>query len=104
MIIEIFVWRLLEKVSIHRVCVGYVCTTRAPSAPQRGSIDVGGTAVRFLGNLGSSSAAHPSAASNVLLLHGAKYSAQTWQDLGTLVLLADAGFRVAAVDLPTSVM
>lgn len=59
-----------------------------------------------MGNLGSSpsAAAAPGAARNVLLLHGAKYSAQTWEDLGTLSVLADAGFRVAAVDLPTSVM
>lgn len=64
-----------------------------------------GTKVSFLGNLGSSpSAAVRDGARNVLLLHGAKYSAQTWEDLGTLAVLADAGFRVAAVDLPTSVM
>lgn len=66
---------------------------------------MGGTSVSFLGNLGNSpSAAEPGAARNVLLLHGAKYSAQTWQELGTLSLLADAGFRVAAVDLPTEAM
>ncbi|CAM9160330.1 unnamed protein product, partial [Scytosiphon promiscuus] len=71
----------------------------------RGSIDVGATTVSFLGNLGSSfsqttTAAAPVPARNVLLLHGAKYSAQTWGDLGTLALLANAGYRVAAVDLP----
>lgn len=65
---------------------------------------MGGTAVSFLGNLGGYPSAAPDAARNVLLLHGAKYSAQTWQNLGTLAALADEGFRVAAVDLPTSVM
>lgn len=68
---------------------------------------MGGTQVSFLGNLGSSplspTGAETGAVRNVLLLHGAKFSAQTWQDLGTLSLLATNGFRVAAVNLPTGV-
>lgn len=36
----------------------------------------------------------------VLLLHGMRYSAQTWRELGTLELLARQGYRAIALDLP----
>ena len=74
-----------------------------PLPPQSGSIDMDGYAVSFLGNLGDSPSTPVAGARNVLLLHGAKYSAQTWQDLGTLSLLAGEGYRVAAVNLPTEI-
>lgn len=37
---------------------------------------------------------------DILLLHGMKFTAQTWKDLGTLDVLADAGYHSLAVDLP----
>ncbi|PIE70041.1 MAG: alpha/beta hydrolase [Deltaproteobacteria bacterium] len=42
----------------------------------------------------------PSDGQPVLLLHGMRFTAQTWQETGTLDRLADAGFRAIAVDLP----
>lgn len=36
----------------------------------------------------------------VLLLHGAKYGARTWEEIGTLAALADAGYHAVAIDWP----
>jgi abhydrolase domain-containing protein 14 len=38
----------------------------------------------------------------VLLLHGGKFKASTWRKLGTLDVLADAGYRAVALDRPGS--
>lgn len=45
-------------------------------------------------------AAGDPAAPPVLLLHGARFSSETWRELGTIELLARQGYRVLAVDLP----
>ncbi|MBM9511322.1 alpha/beta fold hydrolase [Desulfogranum marinum] len=36
----------------------------------------------------------------IVLLHGMKFKAETWQELGTMDFLANQGFRVVAVDMP----
>ena len=36
----------------------------------------------------------------ILFLHGASFRAQTWQDLGSLQLVAEKGYRGIALDLP----
>lgn len=45
-------------------------------------------------------AAGPQAGAPVLLLHGAAFDSGTWESLGTLAVLAGAGFHAVAVDLP----
>lgn len=37
---------------------------------------------------------------DIVLLHGMKFKAQTWKELGTLDVLADAGKHAIALDLP----
>ncbi|MDJ0554859.1 MAG: alpha/beta hydrolase [Microcoleaceae cyanobacterium MO_207.B10] len=42
----------------------------------------------------------PTNSVSVLFLHGASFSAQTWQEIGSLQLLAKRGYRAIAVDIP----
>jgi abhydrolase domain-containing protein 14 len=37
---------------------------------------------------------------SILLLHGMSFQAETWRELGTLDMLAGAGYDVAAIDMP----
>ncbi|XP_075688007.1 putative protein-lysine deacylase ABHD14B isoform X2 [Rhinoderma darwinii] len=74
-------------------------TTAADMAEARiqdGSIRVSGQTLFYreaVPALGSSGAP-------VLLLHGIRFSSQTWLELGTLHKLAAAGHRAVAIDLP----
>ena len=36
----------------------------------------------------------------MVLLHGQAFSSKTWEELGTLALLATNGFQALAMDLP----
>jgi len=56
--------------------------------------------VEFDGHSIHSLRAGPETGRSVLLLHGAKFDAETWRTLGTIALLAKAGYRVIALDLP----
>ncbi len=42
----------------------------------------------------------PSDSNPILFLHGARFNAQTWSELGTLTGLAEQGYRSIALDLP----
>jgi abhydrolase domain-containing protein 14 len=56
-------------------------------------VAISGKKLHYLEN-GSSSAP------TVLLLHGARYSSDTWKTLGTIEKVAAAGYHVVALDLP----
>jgi pimeloyl-ACP methyl ester carboxylesterase len=56
-------------------------------------LDLGGARMRLL-------EAGPADGRVVVFLHGAAFQATTWQELGTLALLAENGYRAIAVDLP----
>ena len=56
-------------------------------------VEVGGASIVAL-------VAGPQDAPALLLLHGARFSSETWRELGTLEHLAGAGLKVVAVDLP----
>ena len=68
-------------------------STRPPAGISESTVRAGGVDVHTL-------SAGPDDGRLVLLLHGARFRAATWQELGTLDHLAGAGHRAVAIDLP----
>jgi abhydrolase domain-containing protein 14 len=62
--------------------------------------EVGEETMQYQGHSLHLLTAGPEEGRAVLLLHGAKFSAETWKTLGTLDVLAAAGLRAVALDLP----
>jgi len=67
--------------------------TESDSTVREEWIEFGGTRLWSL-------SAGPEGGPLVLLLHGGRFSSKTWRELGTIDLLAQAGLRVLAIDLP----
>ena len=67
--------------------------TTTVTEPQARVVDVDGATIQTL-------SAGPADGPALLLLHGAKFTSETWRELGTLDAAAAAGLRVVAVDLP----
>lgn len=72
----------------------------APSAPQGQATAIESFFLSLAGSRLHFLAAGPESGPPVLLLHGARYSVETWRQLGTLELLAQQGYRAVAMDLP----
>lgn len=70
----------------------------APTGTVTGTVE--SADLRFLGADLHLLVAGDRPAPTVLLLHGARFSAETWRQLGTLERLAAAGYRAVALDLP----
>eukprot|EP00591_Stephanopyxis_turris_P005122 CAMPEP_0195519216 /NCGR_PEP_ID=MMETSP0794_2-20130614/14523_1 /TAXON_ID=515487 /ORGANISM="Stephanopyxis turris, Strain CCMP 815" /LENGTH=233 /DNA_ID=CAMNT_0040648339 /DNA_START=87 /DNA_END=788 /DNA_ORIENTATION=+ len=81
-----------------RVCLFLAaCATHSVSAE---TIDFSGATLNYVVSANSNNNDGSNSGISVLLLHGARFSSQTWVDLGTLDALSDAGFSSVAVDLP----
>ncbi|MHB1557080.1 MAG: alpha/beta fold hydrolase [Isosphaeraceae bacterium] len=84
-----------------RAGVGHAAGARRAQSPKAGTrienqsrwIEVEGARVHYL--IEGDEKGRP-----VILLHGARFQAETWKEIGTMKALADAGYRVIAVDLP----
>ncbi|MBP0018691.1 MAG: alpha/beta hydrolase [Cyanobacteria bacterium SBLK] len=64
-----------------------------PPAISSHALDIRGASIHYLETGEISSPA-------LLFLHGASFTARTWQEIGTLAYFADRGLRAIAVDVP----
>lgn len=71
----------------------------APEPVIRG-VDIERVELRFQGKKLHMMVTGPAEGLPVLLLHGGRYTAENWRELGTIEVLARAGYRVLALDLP----
>ncbi|KAB0389273.1 hypothetical protein E2I00_019024, partial [Balaenoptera physalus] len=89
-------WLLISLALNHR-CFTSTAGGMAGVEQHEGTIQVQGQSLFFR-------EAHPGSGQatrfSVLLLHGIRFSSETWQNLGTLHRLAQAGYRAVAIDLP----
>jgi len=72
---------------------GETAPSRASSAIETINIKLSGKRIHLL-------ASGEPESPTVLLLHGARFSAETWRQLGTLELLGRQGYRALALNLP----
>lgn len=75
------------------LCLGTTLTPMAIQLITDREVDFAGAKVHYLEAGGGGG-------TSLLLLHGARFEAETWRDLGTIDVLAQAGYHVVALDLP----
>jgi abhydrolase domain-containing protein 14 len=84
---------ILPRLALLLAALPCACARPAPGTLMEDDVQVRETTIHYR-------TAGPEDGSVVLLLHGAAFTSKTWEELGTLQLLADAGYRAVAVDLP----
>lgn len=88
----------MHSTASYRALLGLLCGSLA--AWSVGTATAGEADVEFGGRKVHTISSGPEKGRSVLLLHGAAFHSGTWQKLGTLDVLAGAGYRAVAVDLP----
>ena len=85
----------MHRAALFSVLCALALPLRAAPPPAIETIDL-----RFLSSKVHLLAAGPADGFPVVLLHGGRYSSETWRTTDTLVALAEAGYRALALDLP----
>jgi len=88
--------------SFRWVCASVALSAALSPAAAPAAAEVADASVELHGHRIHLLKAGPEKGRAVLLLHGGKFKAATWKQLGTLEVLADAGHPALAVDLPGS--